>query len=309
VFDIYFPIAEVTLSAPLVVFLGLLGGLASGLFGIGGGFLLTPLLIGVGVSPAVAVGTQANQLIASSLTGTMHHWRRGTVDVRMGFCLLAGSVVGAWLGVGWFEHLGRLGLVDMAVSLLYVSVLGAVGLFMLRDVLQERRARITGRPLAVKSGRGRFLRLLHWLPFKMRFPKSRLCISVLGPVLLGVVIGALVSLLGIGGGFVLIPAMIYILGMPGSLVVGTSLFQMVATASVATVMHATVNNSVDVLLALVLLAGGVTGSHLGSRLGQRLPNEKLRLGLAILVLALCMKMLATLLIPPTSLYRWEEIPP
>ncbi|MEI6558849.1 MAG: sulfite exporter TauE/SafE family protein [Rhodospirillaceae bacterium] len=295
--QVYLPIAEMSVNALLIVGMGWVAGVMSGLFGVGGGFLLTPFLIFIGVPPAVAVGTQANQLVAASVSGVLAHWRRGAVDFRMGLVMLAGSGLGSGLGVLLFGVLQRLGQIDLVISLLYVGLLGLVGLSMLAESMV---ALIRGRPaqLAKRTGRG----WLHRLPFQTRFPHSKLYVSALLPLAIGMFGGVMVAVMGIGGGFLLVPAMIYILRMPAALVAGTSLFQIIATTAVVTLLQASVNHTVDVMLAALLLAGGVVGAQIGSRLGARLRGETARALLALLVVAVALGLAGQLITEPADLY-------
>ena len=297
--QIYLPIAELSVNAILILGMGATVGFLSGLFGVGGGFLMTPLLIFIGIPPAVAVGTQANQLVAASVSGVLAHWRRGHVDVKMGTVMLAGSAVGTVIGVWIFGILQRLGQIDTVISLSYVFFLGLIAVLMLAESLRSmlRRGRSGG-------GRGKLHKhnVLHGLPFKMRFHKSRLYISALLPLSIGLIGGLLVAIMGIGGGFVLVPAMIYILGMPASMVAGTSLFQIIFTTAIATFLQAYSNHTVDALLALLLLTGGVIGAQFGTRVAGQLKAEQARALLAMLVLIVCLKLAADLVRPPADLF-------
>lgn len=279
---IYLPIAGMPVDALVILALGGIVGFLSGLFGVGGGFVMTPLLILIGVPPAVAVGTQANQLVGAGVSGVISHWRRGNVDLKMGLVMLAGGIVGTGLGVLVFAALSRWGHIDVVITLSYVLLLGVIGMMMLIESLRAlTRKRKPG------ADRGKLHRhgLMHGLPFKTRFGVSRLYVSALLPLGIGAIGGFLVAILGVGGGFLLVPAMIYILDMPAALVAGTSLFQIVFTTGAATVMQATVNGNVDVVLAMLLLIGGVIGAPLGTRAGVGLRNEHARALLALLVVA------------------------
>lgn len=295
--QVYLPIAEMSVNALAIVGMGWVAGVLSGLFGVGGGFLLTPFLIFIGVPPAVAVGTQANQLIGASVSGALGHWRRGAVDVKMGLVMLAGSALGSVLGVALFGALQRLGQIDLVISLLYVGLLGFVGLSMLAESMV---ALIRGRPaqLAKRTARG----WLQRLPFQTRFPHSKLYVSALLPLAVGLFGGMMVAVMGIGGGFLMVPAMIYILRMPVGLVAGTSLFQIIATTAAVTLLQAAVNHTVDVMLAALLLAGGVVGAQLGTRLGARLRGETARALLALLVVAVALGLAWQLVEAPLEPY-------
>jgi uncharacterized membrane protein YfcA len=297
--QIYLPIAE--MSANVLLLLGMGGGVGflSGVFGVGGGFLMTPLLIFIGVPPAVAVATEANQIVASSVSGALAHWRRNNVDVKMGLVLLAGGFVGSTAGVFVFRFLRTAGQVDLVISLAYVLFLGIIGGLMLIESLQALRRR--NRP----SGPRRKLHqhtFLHGLPFKMRFRRSKLYISALLPLGVGAFVGLMAAIMGVGGGFIMVPAMIYLLGMPTAVVVGTSLFQIIFVTANVTFMQAWQNQTVDVVLALLLLVGGVVGAQLGSRAGARLRGEELRSLLALMVLAVCGKLGYDLVSEPDELY-------
>lgn len=302
--QIYLPIAEIPVSILLLLGLGTMAGILSGLFGIGGGFLLTPLLIFIGVPPPVAVATSSNQIIASSLSGFMAHWRRLNVDIKMGLVLLLGGLIGSSLGVWVFATLKKIGQLDAVISITYVVFLGFVGLLMgiesSRTLIKQRRG------THVTRKRGKWAQNLP-LPFKVHFPRSDITVSIFVPIVIGIGAGMLISLMGIGGGFVMIPAMIYLLGMPTSVVVGTSLFQTIFTTANVTFLHATTSYTVDVVLALILIIGGVIGAQIGTRLGLRISAEKLRGMLAIIVLAVCIKLAAGLFFAPDDPFSVEVI--
>src|SRR6202790_3313932 len=297
--DIYLPIAEVSLDLFVLLGLGLGIGFLSGVFGVGGGFLLTPMLIFIGVPPAVAVASSANQLVGASLSGVMAHWRRGNVDFKMGFILMAGGLAGSVLGVWLFSWLKRLGQIELTISLCYVVLLGILGVLMAiesaRTLLRQRRPGGVRRKLHQHNW-------LHGLPLKTRFRRSKLYISALLPTGLGFAVGILSVVLGIGGGFVLVPAMIYALGMPTAVVPGTSLLQIIFVAANVTFLQAYTNRTVDAVLALVLLVGGVLGAQIGTRFGTRLRGEQLRFLLAVIVLAVAAKLAFDLTVRPTHLY-------
>ncbi|MEM8631270.1 MAG: sulfite exporter TauE/SafE family protein [Pseudomonadota bacterium] len=296
---IYLPIAEVSVNAFVLLGLGGMVGILSGMFGVGGGFLMTPLLFFIGIPPAVAVATEANQIVASSFSGVLAHLRRKTVDLKMGCVLLVGGLIGAALGVQVFNYLKSLGQVDLLVRLCYVVFLGVVGSLMFVESLNAiRRARNPSTAPRERRKHG----LVHALPFKMRFRTSGLYISVIPPVLVGILVGILAAIMGVGGGFIMVPAMIYILGMPTKVVVGTSLFQIIFVTAFTTLLHATTNYTVDMVLAVLLLIGGVIGAQIGTQIGLRLKAEQLRILLAILVLAVCGKLALDLLLQPAELY-------
>ncbi|WP_170327158.1 sulfite exporter TauE/SafE family protein [Ruegeria arenilitoris] len=297
--QIYLPIAEVSVNAFLLLGLGGMVGILSGMFGVGGGFLMTPLLFFIGIPPAVAVATEANQIVASSFSGVLAHFRRRTVDLRMGTVLLTGGLMGAALGVVVFNYLKSLGQVDLLVTLCYVVFLGVVGSLMFIESLRAlRKAKKGGGAPAKRRQRG----WVHAMPFKMRFRTSGLYISVIPPMMVGLCVGVLSAIMGVGGGFIMVPAMIYLLGMPTKVVVGTSLFQIIFVTAFTTMLHATTNYTVDIVLAVLLLVGGVVGAQIGTVIGARMPAEQLRVLLAALVLVVCGKLALDLLIEPSELY-------
>jgi len=300
----YLPIAEVSVNAFMLLGLGALVGILSGMFGVGGGFLITPLLFFVGVPPAVAVATGANQIVASSFSAVLAHFRRRTVDLSMGSVLLAGGLVGSGLGVFVFNYLKSLGQVDLLVQLCYVIFLGLVGALMFAESLNAlRKARNPGpAPKRMRRPRTAF----DALPFKMRFRTSGLYMSVIPPLLVGLAVGVLSAVMGVGGGFIMVPAMIYLLGMPTKVVVGTSLFQIIFVTAFTTMLHATTNQTVDIVLAVYLILGGVLGAQIGTQIGLRMKAEQLRVLLAGLVLAVCSKIALDLLIQPTELFALSE---
>ncbi len=297
--QIYLPIAEVSVNAFLLLGLGGIVGVLSGMFGVGGGFLMTPLLFFIGIPPAVAVATEANQIVASSFSGVLAHLRRRTVDLKMGTVLLVGGLIGAALGVQVFAMLRAIGQVDLLVRLCYVVFLGVIGSLMFVESLNTiRKTRKTGGAAAARRKHN----WIHALPLKMKFRTSGLYISVIPPVLVGLVVGVLAAIMGVGGGFIMVPAMIYLLGMPTKVVVGTSLFQIIFVTGFTTLLHATTNFTVDMLLALLLLVGGVIGAQVGTQIGVRLKAEQLRILLALMVLAVCGKLALDLLLQPAELY-------
>lgn len=297
--QLYLPIAEVSVNAFALLGLGGIVGLLSGMFGVGGGFLITPLLMFIGVPSTVAVATGANQVVASSVSGVLAHLRRRTVDFRMGWVLLSGGMLGAAAGIWVFDMLRRAGQVDLLVQLSYVLFLGLIGALMFQESLRAiTRARTPG----AKPRRAHQHFLVHRLPLKVKFRTSGLYISVIPPVLVGASVGFLAAIMGVGGGFIMVPAMIYLLGMPTKVVIGTSLFQIVFVTAFTTLMHAVTARSVDMLLAVVLIVGGVIGAQAGTQLGLRLKAEQLRVLLAVLVLAVCFKIALDLLLRPDELY-------
>ena len=294
--DIYLPIAEVSVNAPLLVALGALVGFISGMFGIGGGFLMTPMLVFFGIPPAVAVASMANHVAASSMSSVIAYSRRRAVDLRMGAVLAGGGVIGAFAGVEAFRGLRLLGQADLVVALSYLLFLGVIGALMLREsvgaILRQRR----GLPPPPRGDRRPIW--LYGLPLKMRFPRSRLYISVIPPLALGAFVGVLSAIMGVGGGFILVPAMIYVLRMPAGVVVGTSLLQIIVTTSLTGVLQAGRNQTVDIVLASLLLVGGVVGAQLGARASARFRAEELRAVLALIVLAVGLRMGLGLFLTP-----------
>lgn len=298
--DLYLPIAEMSVNALVIVALGGLVGFLSGMFGVGGGFLTTPLLIFYGIPPAIAVASSATQVTGSSVSGAYSYFRRAQVDLKMGAVLAAGGFVGSVIGSFIFRWLKSLGQVDVTIGLIYVVFLGTVGVLMLRESLAALRMARSGASVPRKARRHH--PLVAALPMKMRFPRSGVYISPIAPLLVGAGVGILTVIMGVGGGFIMVPAMLYLLGMSAGVVVGTSLFQIVFTTAVATMLHATQSQTVDILLALLLLVGGVIGAQFGARAAQRLPPERLRLFLALLVLAVGVRLAIGLAWTPRELF-------
>lgn len=297
--QLYLPVAELSVNIFVLLGVGGLVGLLSGMFGVGGGFLITPLLFFLGIPPAVAVATGANQVVASSISGVLAQFRRRGVDVPMGVVLLVGGLIGSGVGIWVFALLTKLGQVDLFVQLSYVLFLGTVGAMMLRESLGAlARARRPGTPVRRSRTHG----WVHRMPFKMKFRASGLYISVVPPMLIGAAVGLLSAIMGVGGGFIMVPAMIYLLGMPTKVVVGTSLFQIIFVTAFSTLMHAVTSQTVDLMLAFVLIVGGVIGAQVGARIGLMLRAEQLRILLALLVLAVAGKIALDLLLTPSELY-------
>ncbi len=297
--QIYLPIAEISVNVFLILGMGGGVGILSGLFGVGGGFLMTPLLIFIGIPPAVAVATEANQIVASSVSGVLAHWRRGNVDLKMGTVLLIGGIIGSTFGVWLFTWLKGLGQVDLVIKLSYVVFLGIIGSLML---VESGRAIMKKRAGAGAMGKIHHHNWMHGLPLKMRFRRSKLYISALLPLAVGIFVGILSAIMGVGGGFVMVPAMIYLLGMPTVVVVGTSLFQIIFVTANVTVLQAVSNQTVDVVLAILLLIGGVIGAQIGARFGGKLQGEQLRGLLALIVLAVCIKLGFDLIVTPSEFF-------
>ena len=302
--QVYLPIAQISVDIVVLLALGAAVGFVSSLFGVGGGFLVTPLLIFVGIPPTVAVATQVNQVVGAAVSGTVAHWHRGNIDFKMGFVLMVGTIAGSTAGVFLFAALRKMGQIDLVIVLLYVVFLGAIAALMTTEIVRSflRRKRSPGARYKLHQHNW-----LHGLPFKMRFRKSRLYISALLPLVLGVVTGLLVSMMGVGGGFLLVPSKIYILGMPTTLAVGTSLFQTIFVAANTTLLQAIQNQTVDILLAVVLLVGGLLGTQVGARMGTRMRGEQLRILLALLILAVWIKLVFDVVATPEDLYSLEPL--
>jgi uncharacterized membrane protein YfcA len=302
--QIYLPIAELSMNIFVLLAMGGSVGFLSGMFGVGGGFLMTPLLIFAGIPPAIAVATEANQITAASVSGAVAHWRRGGVDFKMGTVLIGGGLVGTYFGAMIFTYLREIGQVDLMISLAYVIFLGSIGGLMfvesVRSILKARRGEIT------KSVR----RQRTWvdaLPFKMRFRKSKMYISAIMPITIGCLVGVLAAIMGVGGGFVMVPAMIYLLHMPTNVVIGTSLFQITFVTAAATYFHSINTQTVDVVLAVTLLTSAVVGAQIGAVVGAKLKGEQLRILLAGMVLLVCAKMAFDLVVEPDDLFTISTI--
>ena len=294
--NIYLPIAEISVNVVVLIGMGAAVGFLSGMFGVGGGFLIAPLLIFYNVPPAVAVATGANQVIASSFSGALAHYKRGTIDLKLGTVLLVGGSIGSAIGIVIFTALRRLGQLDLVVSLLYVIFLGGIGGLMLVESVQSMRR--SGGEVR-RSGKHNWI---HGLPLKMRFHRSKLYVSVIPVAGLGLVIGILSAVMGVGGGFIMVPALIYLLRVPTSVVVGTSLFQIIVTTAVTTVLQAATNGTVDIVLAFLLMLGAVVGAQFGAEAGRKLRGDQLRALLALLVLAVAARLGVELVIPPAEPY-------
>lgn len=298
--DVYLPIANLAVNGLVIVALGALTGILSGMFGVGGGFLTTPLMIFYGIPPTVAAASAASQVTGASVSGVFAHARRGGVDYRMGSVLVAGGIIGTGIGAVLFRLLQQLGQIDVVISLLYVALLGSIGTIMARESWQALKAQKAGTPLP--PARRRHHPMVASLPLRWRFYRSGLYISPLAPLMLGTLTGILTMLMGIGGGFVLVPAMLYILGMSAGVVVGTSLFQILFVTAATTMMHALTTRAVDIVLAVLLLIGSVSGAQIGAQIADRVPAERLRFVLAALVLIIALRLALGLAWRPDEIY-------
>jgi hypothetical protein len=302
---IYLPIAEMSVNLFVLLAMGAAVGFLSGMFGVGGGFLITPLLIFYNIPPAIAVATGANQVIAASFSGALAHFKRGTIDFKLGTVLLAGGIFGSTFGVWVFKLLRQLGQLDLFVSLLYVGLLGTVGALMLVESVNALRAARKGDVSGLRRpGQHNWI---HKLPLKMRFRASKLFVSVIPVLVLGAAIGFLASIMGVGGGFIMVPAMIYLLKVPTNVVIGTSLFQIIFTSAYTTIIHSATNHTVDIVLAMALMVGGVAGAQYGAKAGQKLRGEQLRALLALLVLAVAIRLALDLFVRPQSIYSLSAL--
>jgi uncharacterized membrane protein YfcA len=302
--QIYLPIAEMSVNLLVILGMGAAVGFLSGMFGVGGGFLMTPLLIFHGIPPAVAVATEANQIVASSVSGALAQWRRGNVDAKMGTVLLLGGVGGSIVGVQLVKLLRQIGQIDLIISMSYVTFLGIIGVLMLAESARALSKARAGTPVTRRRpGQHNWI---HGMPVKMRFKRSKLYISAVPPFIIGILVGLLAAIMGVGGGFIMVPAMIYLLRVPTSVVVGTSLFQIIFVTSLTTVLHSTTNQTVDVVLALMLMFGGVIGAQFGVMAGQRLRGEQLRALLALMVLGVCLRLAFDLIATPDELFSIGE---
>ncbi len=302
--SIYLPIAELSINIILLLSIGGVVGFLSGMFGLGGGFLMTPILIFMGIPTNVAVATSANQIVASSISGTIGYWRQGLVDFKMGGVLLFGSFFGSILGVWIFSKLVVLGQIDTVISILYFALLTSIGLIMLIESSKVIRDRVRRKTVKKKI---HYHNWAHKLPFKMKFYKSKLYISAIPPIIIGFVIGILSATMGIGGTFILIPAMIYFLGMPTSKVIGTSLFQIIFVTALVTLLHATTTFAVDAVLAFFLIIASVIGAQLGVLAANKLRGEEIRALLAIIVLGVATKIALDLLVEPNEIFNISVI--
>ena len=299
--EIYLPIAGLPINFFMLMFLGLIVGFLSGMFGVGGGFLMTPMLILMGIPPAVAVASEANHILAASVSGFLAHMRRSNIDFLMGFILLTGGVLGSLTGVFLLKYLLSIGQEKIFISLSYIFILVFVGIWMLRESLNSIKNKSKG-----KRNKLHEHIWLHGLPFKIKFRKSHLYISILPPIFIGGLVGVLSSIMGVGGGFILVPAMIYILGMPTQVVIGTSLLQIVFVTTVSTIMHSYINHTVDVMLSSLLLIGAVVGAQIGTRVMVRLRGEQIRFLLAVIIIIVALVLIGEILVTPEEAFILEK---
>jgi len=302
-FPIYLPVAGNAVSIPLLLGLGGTVGFLSGLFGVGGGFLLTPLLIMIGIPPTIAAASDSNQIVAASSSGTYAHARAGSVDFKMGLLLLLGGIAGGSVGVYLIKLLRATGNADFVITVTYVLMLGSIGGYMFAESLRSIRL---GPPTHREEARpSLYSRVVNSLPWQVEFPRSNVRLSILMPLLLGVLVGTLAAIMGVGGGFIMVPVMVYLLRMPMHVVVGTSLFQILFTCINVTVLQARMNHTVDFVLALILLIGSVIGAQLGAMTSKRLKADQLKILLAVIVLGVTAKMLLGLLVTPEHLLSYR----
>lgn len=307
--QIYLPIAEISVNLLTIVLLGLLTGFLAGMFGIGGGFIATPLLIFIGIPPAISVATSTNQIIAASASGLLAHLKRGNVDIKMGSFLVIGGLIGSMAGLVVFRAFQKIGYIDIIIAFLYVIFLGSISFMMLRNnisrILDDKYGIKWKRDNKLSIG-SKIIEYINCAPIKVHFPKSNIEISVFIPIIISIGIGVLVSLMGIGGGFLMIPAMLYILRMPSNVVVGTSLFQIIFIASNSTFLQVIYNN-IDIVLSLLMIISSAIGAQIGSHSGYRFNADKMRSVLALMILAVCIKMIFVIFAKPDSLYSIEML--
>ncbi len=305
--QIYLPIAEIPVNIILVLILGLLTGFLAGMFGIGGGFLATPFLIFIGIPPAIAVSTSTNQIISASISGLLAHLRKGNVDIKMGIFLVIGGFIGSTIGVFIFKLLQKSGNIDVVIAIVYVVFLGIISVTMIRDSLRTLLEQKYGLSSVASNGKilNKILKFIDNMPYRIYFPKSGVMVSIFVPIILSCGIGILVALMGIGGGFLMIPAMVYLLRMPSFAVVGTSLFQIVFIASNATFLQAITNNNVDIVLASLMIVSSAIGAQIGTRTGYKVNANSMRSILALMLLGVCIKMLFVLFSEPKNLFIVE----
>jgi uncharacterized membrane protein YfcA len=303
--EIYLPIADLPVNVFLLLAMGLAVGFISGLFGIGGGFLMTPMLIFIGISPAVAVATSSTHIAASSFSGAVSYWRRNAIDFALAYMLLGGGISGTIMGVWLFTALRRLGQLDIVIGLSYLSLLLSVGAAMVAEGVQAMMRARQGKPVELRRPGSHIW--IHGLPLKVRFKKSKIYVSAFPVAAIGLIMGFIGAILGVGGGFLLVPMLIYFLRVPTSVVIGTSMVLTLVTMASATILHAATNHQVDAVLALILMVGGVAGAQFGARAGQKMRSDRLRLLLGVLVLAVGVRFALDLIVAPEDLYMIRTI--
>ncbi|WP_319777219.1 sulfite exporter TauE/SafE family protein [Maridesulfovibrio sp.] len=300
----YLPIAGNSVNVVVIFMLGGLVGLLSGIFGVGGGFLMTPLLIMFGIPPTVAAASDSNQIVGASTSGCLAHYRLGNVDFKMGILLLIGGVLGGFMGVQAIKVLRAMGNADFLINVTYVLMLGGVGSYMFIESLQSLRKKDNTETQEAPKKKSRYAKMLESLPFQTDFEKSGVRLSLLMPLVLGALVGVLAAIMGVGGGFIMVPIMVYLLRMPMHVVVGTSLFQILFTCINVTILQSYTNHTVDFVLALLLLVGSTIGAQFGTRISRKLKGEQLKILLATLVLVVMVKMLLSLLLTPDVLLAY-----
>jgi uncharacterized membrane protein YfcA len=304
--NLYLPIAGNSINVLLLFGLGGAVGFLSGLFGVGGGFLMTPLLIMAGIPSTVAAASDSNQIVAASTSGTFAHYRMGNVDIKMGILLLVGGVIGGTLGVQVIKILQAMGNADFVIKITYVIMLGVVGFYMFVESLQSMRQREAVVPKRTEPGKPSvYTRMIQALPFQMRFEKSGVTFSMLLPLILGIIVGVLAAIMGVGGGFIMVPIMVYMLRMPMHVVVGTSLFQILFTCINVTFMQSITNHTVDLVLAIILLVGSTLGAQVGAKISRRLKADQLKILLASIVLLVMVQILVSLIMTPHLLLAYK----
>lgn len=299
--EIYLPIAEISVSLPVILLIGAAIGMISGFFGIGGAFLTTPLLIFIGIPPYIAAATAVTQVVGTSLSGTLANLKNDNVDIKMASVMLCGGLIGSTAGVFASKILSLLGYIDVIISILYIIILGIIGSSMFYETIQL--IYLKKNTTAIKKSN----RFLLALPFKMIFPKSKLYISFLAPLLLMLIINFIAAIMGIGGGFIMIPVMIYLLGMPTQLALGTSLFQVIFTSANTTFFQASLNQSVDIILAIFLVLGSTLGMPFATKLSRKFNSDYLRFFLSLLILGICFQLIYTIIFPPQEIFTLEKI--
>lgn len=307
--QIYLPIAEIPVNILVILVLGLAAGFLAGMFGIGGGFIATPLLMFIGIPPAIAVATSTNQIVSASISGLLAQLRKGGVDMKMGLFLVIGGLIGSTFGISVFKLLQKSGHIDLVIPIVYVIFLGSISITMLSDSIRSLAEKKYGLIWQKKPSHTfrKIMKKLDELPCQVYFPKSDITISIFTPIIISSFVGILVALMGVGGGFLMIPAMIYILRMPSNVVVGTSLFQIVFIASNATFLQALSNNTIDIVLASLMIVSSAIGAQIGTRIAYRFDADSMRFALALMLFGVCAKMFLVLFTKPQSLFIIDMI--